>query len=46
MSSQDRTAIPDPPNLGGTRLARSERPLQIEPKELDQFQSLADKDDA
>ncbi len=45
-SSQDRSAIPEPPNLGGTLLARPERPGRIEPKELDRFHSPTDKDDA
>ena len=46
MSSEDRYAIPEPPNLGGPRLARTERPSQIKPADLDRFHSPTDEDDA
>ena len=42
----DRSTAPDPPNLGGTSLARSDQREEVDLKALDDFQGAATKDGA
>ena len=41
--SHDRSMAPDPPNLGGTLLARADPRVQLDLKELDHFRSDPEK---
>jgi hypothetical protein len=43
--SHARSPIPDPPHLKGTLLARRDRRLRLDLKELDRFHTLNEKED-
>jgi hypothetical protein len=43
-TSDLRTKAPDPPNLRGTALARSDSRTDIDLKDLDRFHTIHDKD--
>ena len=45
-TSHDRSMAPDPPNLGGTVLARAEPRAQVNLKALDQFRGDPEKSDS
>jgi hypothetical protein len=45
-SARRKSNAPEPPNLRGTQLARADKMPRLDVKELDQFHTLNNKDDA